>query len=227
MILEKNMFNFLNKIFPKKFNDRKLAEETFCIIDTETTGLEVRSGDKIISFAGVKVKSFKLLDAIFDQLIDPERDVPTSSSKIHGIYQKDIVGKPKIREIEHDISNFISNCTIVGHNIQFDQDFVETIIPYSELALKFKLNPILDTFSLAISLFPDLESHELSDLCKTFKIKPEIRHTALGDSMMTANLFVILAREAQERGAKSVYDLIKIMNKSIEISKHLKKNKHY
>lgn len=227
MILEKNMFNFLNKIFPKKFNDRKLAEETFCIIDTETTGLEVRSGDKIISFAGVKVKSFKLLDAIFDQLIDPERDVPSSSSKIHGIYQKDIVGKPKIREIEHDISNFISNCTIVGHNIQFDQDFVETIIPYSELALKFKLNPILDTFSLAISLFPDLESHELSDLCKTFKIKPEIRHTALGDSIMTANLFVILAREAQERGAKSVYDLIKIMNKSIEISKHLKKNKHY
>jgi len=227
VILEKNMFNFLNKIFPKKFNDRKLAEETFCIIDTETTGLEVRSGDKIISFAGVKVKSFKLLDAIFDQLIDPERDVPSSSSKIHGIYQKDIVGKPKIREIEHDISNFISNCTIVGHNIQFDQDFVETIIPYSELALKFKLNPILDTFSLAISLFPDLESHELSDLCKTFKIKPEIRHTALGDSIMTANLFVILAREAQERGAKSVYDLIKIMNKSIEISKHLKKNKHY
>ena len=221
------MFNFLNKIFPKKFNDRKLAEEIFCIIDTETTGLEVRSGDKIISFAGVKVKSFKLLDAIFDQLIDPERDVPSSSSKIHGIYQKDIVGKPKIREIEHDISNFISNCTIVGHNIQFDQDFVETIIPYSELALKFKLNPILDTFSLAISLFPDLESHELSDLCKTFKIKPEIRHTALGDSIMTANLFVILAREAQERGAKSVYDLIKIMNKSIEISKHLKKNKHY
>jgi DNA polymerase-3 subunit epsilon len=221
------MFNFLNKIFPKKFNDRKLVEETFCIIDTETTGLEVRSGDKIISFAGVKVKSFKLLDAIFDQLIDPERDVPLSSSKIHGIYQKDIVGKPKIREIEHDISNFISNCTIVGHNIQFDQDFVETIIPYSELALKFKLNPILDTFSLAISLFPDLESHELSDLCKTFKIKPEIRHTALGDSIMTANLFVILAREAQERGAKSVYDLIKIMNKSIEISKHLKKNKHY
>lgn len=221
------MFNFLNKIFPKKFNDRKLAEETFCIIDTETTGLEVRSGDKIISFAGVKVKSFKLLDAIFDQLIDPERDVPLSSSKIYGIYQKDIVGKPKIREIEHDISNFISNCTIVGHNIQFDQDFVETIIPYSELALKFKLNPILDTFSLAISLFPDLESHELSDLCKTFKIKPEIRHTALGDSIMTANLFVILAREAQERGAKSVYDLIKIMNKSIEISKHLKKNKHY
>ena len=227
MILEKNMFKFLNKIFPKKFNDRKLVEETFCIIDTETTGLEVRSGDKIISFAGVKVKSFKLLDAIFDQLIDPERDVPLSSSKIHGIYQKDIVGKPKIREIEHDISNFISNCTIVGHNIQFDQDFVETIIPYSELALKFKLNPILDTFSLAISLFPDLESHELSDLCKTFKIKPEIRHTALGDSIMTANLFVILAREAQERGAKSVYDLIKIMNKSIEISKHLKKNKHY
>ena len=221
------MFNFLNKIFPKKFNDRKLAQETFCIIDTETTGLEVRSGDKIISFAGVKVKSFKLLDAIFDQLIDPERDVPSSSSKIHGIYQKDIVGKPKIREIEHDISNFISNCTIVGHNIQFDQDFVETIIPYSELALKFKLNPILDTFSLAISLFPDLESHELSDLCKTFKIKPEIRHTALGDSIMTANLFVILAREAQERGAKSVYDLIKIMNKSVEISKHLKKNKHY
>lgn len=221
------MFNFLNKIFSKKFNDRKLAEETFCIIDTETTGLEVRSGDKIISFAGVKVKSFKLLDAIFDQLIDPERDVPLSSSKIHRIYQKDIVGKPKIREIEHDISNFISNCTIVGHNIQFDQDFVETIIPYSELALKFKLNPILDTFSLAISLFPDLESHELSDLCKTFKIKPEIRHTALGDSIMTANLFVILAREAQERGAKSVYDLIKIMNKSIEISKHLKKNKHY
>jgi len=221
------MFNFLNKIFPKKFNDRKLAQETFCIIDTETTGLEVRSGDKIISFAGVKVKSFKLLDAIFDQLIDPERDVPSSSSKIHGIYQKDIVGKPKIREIEHDISNFISNCTIVGHNIQFDQDFVETIIPYSELALKFKLNPILDTFSLAISLFPDLESHELSDLCKTFKIKPEIRHTALGDSIMTANLFVILAREAQERGAKSVYDLIKIMKKSIEISKHLKKNKHY
>jgi DNA polymerase-3 subunit epsilon len=100
-------------------------------------------------------------------------------------------------------------------------------MPMSELALKFKTNPVLDTFSLSISLFPELESYELSDLCNKFKIKPEPRHTALGDSIMTAKLLIILLNKALEKGAKSVYDLNKIMKQSYAISKHLKEKRHF
>ncbi len=223
----KSIFNFLGSLIPKKFNDRSIKEETFCVIDTETTGLNVKSGDRIVSFAGVKIHSLELSKEVYDQLIDPERDLPLASSKIHGIFPWDLEGKPKIREVEHEISNFISTSSIVGHNVQFDQDCVVATMPMSELALKFKTNPVLDTFSLSISLFPELESYELSDLCNKFKIKPEPRHTALGDSIMTAKLLIILLNKALEKGAKSVYDLNKIMKQSYAISKHLKEKRHF
>ena len=131
----KSIFNFLGSLLPKKFHDRKINDETFCVIDTETTGLNVKSGDRIISFAGIKVSSLELSKEVYDQLIDPERDLPLASSKIHGIFPWDLEGKPKIREVEHEISNFISTSSIVGHNVQFDQDCIVTTMPMSEFLL--------------------------------------------------------------------------------------------
>ena len=163
----------------------------------------------------------------YDQIIDPERDIPIKSSQVHGIYPRDIKGKPKIREVEHEFASFIGNNIIVGHNIDFDIGFIKNIIPYSELRLKFKNNIVLDTLNLAISLLPELRSHGLTDLCHHFKILVSDRHTAYGDSLMTAKLFIKLITIAEQNGFRTIYDLNKLMKKSYSIKRHLTQQSHY
>ncbi len=223
-----SMFSYFNKFFPNNFSDRLLDEETFVVLDTETTGLDVKKGDRIISLGAVKVKN-NIIDPknIYDQLVDPKRDIPENSSKIHGLFQKDILGKPAIQDIEHTLAAFIGNSSIVGHHIDFDYAFIKRAVPNGELKLKFKLNPVIDTLSLSIALCPDIGSYELSELCQHFDISEKNRHTALGDSLMTAQLLVKLIAEAKNQGYKNSNDLLKLMKRSSHIQKLLTKNAHY
>ena len=222
------MFSFFRNLLPKKFSDRLISEQTFCVMDTETTGLNYKKGDQIIQIGAVKVNNNHILkDKTYDQLIDPEINIPTESTLIHGIKPQDILDKPKIREIEHEFSKFIGSDVIVGHNIDFDYGLIKKTIPYSELNLKFKTNPILDTLSLTIGLFPELKSYELTFLCELFQIRKEKRHTALGDSLMTAELLIILLKKSKEQGIKNIYELKKIMNNSNEIKRLIASKQHY
>ncbi len=224
----KNMFDGLVKLFTHNFSERLLDEETFVVVDTETTGLNVNKGDRIISLGAVKVKNNRVDEKdTFEQLVDPERDIPEASSQIHGLYQKDIVGKPNIRDIEHKLAAFIGDSSIVGHHIDFDYGFIKQIIPGSELTLKFKLNPVIDTLSLSIALHPNINRYELSELCAHFGIVEKDRHTALGDSLMTAQLLVALLTEAKNSGYVKVTDLLKLMKSSRHIQNLLTKNAHY
>lgn len=222
------MFSFLKNLFPKKFSDRLISEQTFCVMDTETTGLNYKKGDQIIQIGAVKVNNNNVIkDKTYDQLIDPEIGIPAESTLIHGIKTEDVVNKPKIREIEHEFSNFIGSDVIVGHNIDFDYGFIKNTMPFSELNIKFKTNPVIDTLSLSIGLFPELKSYDLTFLCESFQIHKEKRHTALGDSLMTAELLIILLKKSKEQGIKNIYELNKIMNNSNEIKRLITSKQHY
>ncbi len=205
--------NIIKQFFYKefKFTNRTIDQETFVVMDTETTGLNSHLQDKILSVAAIKTNYKEIKNEIYDQLIDPQRSIPETSTKIHGITEKDVKGKPILKEVEKNLTSFLSSHTLVGHNIAFDLTFLKDGLKGTPIIKTIKQNPVLDTLLLSGVLYPNLESHELSFLCKQFNIEEQNRHTAIGDVMMTAKLMFKLIEDARKiKGVKTICDLIYI-----------------
>ena len=194
---------------------------------TLTTGLNVNEGHKIVSVGGIKIKSYQLLeDQILDELINPERDIPFASRNIHYISDDQVKDKPNIYQLEKKISNFLENTILVGHNVDFDIGFIKKNAAKTSLAVTVKKIPSIDTILLAAGLYPSLESYELSFLCDHFRIKTfdQIRHSALGDAIITARLFLFLLDTAKNRNnVHSIGELINLCKQGRQIH-YLMKN---
>ncbi|NCU74042.1 MAG: 3'-5' exonuclease [Candidatus Fonsibacter lacus] len=196
-MLVKNIFNRIRSFLDnrKALKQLNINDAIFTVLDTETTGLNVNEGHKIVSVGGIKIKSYQLLeDQILDELINPERDIPFASRNIHYISDDQVKDKPNIYQLEKKISNFLENTILVGHNVDFDIGFIKKNAAKTSLAVTVKKIPSIDTILLAAGLYPSLESYELSFLCDHFRIKTfdQIRHSALGDAIITARLFLFL-----------------------------------
>ncbi|NBQ00047.1 MAG: 3'-5' exonuclease, partial [Proteobacteria bacterium] len=200
----KNIFNRIRSFLDNKkaLKQLNINDAIFTVLDTETTGLNVNEGHKIVSVGGIKIKSYQLLeDQILDELINPERDIPFASRNIHYISDDQVKDKPNIYQLEKKISNFLENTILVGHNVDFDIGFIKKNAAKTSLAVTVKKIPSIDTILLAAGLYPSLESYELSFLCDHFRIKTfdQIRHSALGDAIITARLFLFLLDTAKNR----------------------------
>ena len=226
----KNIFNKIKYYFEKQklFNQVTLDKSNFVILDTETTGLNVSNGDKVISVASVKISNLKINDDfILNELVNPGIKIPEESSKIHNIYDENVKDKPTLVEIEDKIFKFVKKSVLVGHNINFDINFLKDNAKDTNLAYRMKVIQPIDTIYLAAGLFPDLKSYELSKLCEHFNIetKDQVRHTALGDCLITARLFLFLLNIAKQKGVTNIAGLIKLCKRGLSlhhIMKHAK-----
>ncbi|NBV39951.1 MAG: 3'-5' exonuclease [Proteobacteria bacterium] len=225
----KNIFNRIRSFLDnrKALKQLNINDAIFTVLDTETTGLNVNEGHKIVSVGGIKIKSYQLLeDQILDELINPERDIPFASRNIHYISDDQVKDKPNIYQLEKKISNFIENTILVGHNVDFDIGFIKKNAAKTSLAVTVKKIPSIDTILLAAGLYPSLESYELSFLCDHFRIKTfdQIRHSALGDAIITARLFLFLLDTAKNRNnVHSIGELINLCKQGRQIH-YLMKN---
>jgi DNA polymerase-3 subunit epsilon len=225
----KNIFNRIRSFLDnrKALKQLNINNAIFTVLDTETTGLNVNEGHKIVSVGGIKIKSYQLLeDQILDELINPERDIPFASRNIHYISDDQVKDKPNIYQLEKKISNFLENTILVGHNVDFDIGFIKKNAAKTSLAMTVKKIPSIDTILLAAGLYPSLESYELSFLCDHFRIKTfdQIRHSALGDAIITARLFLFLLDTAKNRNnAHSIGELINLCKQGRQIH-YLMKN---
>jgi DNA polymerase-3 subunit epsilon len=225
----KNIFNRIRSFLDnrKALKQLNINDAIFTVLDTETTGLNVNEGHKIVSVGGIKIKSYQLLeDQILDELINPERDIPFASRNIHYISDDQVKDKPNIYQLEKKISNFLENTILVGHNVDFDIGFIKKNAAKTSLAVTVKKIPSIDTILLAAGLYPSLESYELSFLCDHFRIKTfdQIRHSALGDAIITARLFLFLLDTAKNRNnAHSIGELINLCKQGRQIH-YLMKN---
>jgi len=225
----KNIFNRIRSFLDnrKALKQLNINDAIFTVLDTETTGLNVNEGHKIVSVGGIKIKSYQLLeDQILDELINPERDIPFASRNIHYISDDQVKDKPNIYQLEKKISNFLENTILVGHNVDFDIGFIKKNAAKTSLAVTIKKIPSIDTILLAAGLYPSLESYELSFLCDHFRIKTfdQIRHSALGDAIITARLFLFLLDTAKNRNnAHSIGELINLCKQGRQIH-YLMKN---
>jgi len=162
------------------------------LFDTETTGLDPATGDRIIEIAAIELIRDLPTARVFHRLIDPERDIPEEASRIHGFTRADLTGKPKFAEVAHELLEFFGDVPLIAHNAAFDFGFVN-----AELA-RLGLPPLhpsrmIDTLALAKARFPGMPN-SLNALCGRFNIdlSERITHNALLDCRLLAEVYVEL-----------------------------------
>ena len=178
--------------------ERKLADLHYTVFDTETTGLEPSAGDEIISLGAVRVVNMRMLkQEVFEQLVDPQRPVSRASTRIHGIEAQALAGQPTIAEVLPQFHHFCEDTVLVAHNAAFDMRFLE--LKEAATGIRFA-QPVLDTLLLSVIVHPSLEGHDLEEIAERLGVSVIGRHTALGDALVTGEIFLKLLPLLAEQG---------------------------
>ena len=182
----------------RSLEDCKLTELSYTIFDTETTGLDPAGGDEIIQVGAIRIVNGKLLQQeSFDQLVDPKRSIPTATIPIHGIQPEMVEGHPTIGEVLPAFHAFVGDTVLVAHNAAFDMRCLQVKEKVTGVVFD---QPVLDTLLLSAVVHPNQESHALEAIAERFNINIHGRHTALGDAMATAEVFLHLINLLEEQG---------------------------
>jgi DNA polymerase-3 subunit epsilon len=202
----------------RALDDRLLSELTYTVFDTETTGLHPSQGDEIIQIGATRIVNGKLLrQESFEQLVDPCRFLSPESIRIHGITQDMLRNQPLIEKVLPAFYAFADETVLIAHNAAFDMRFLQ--MKEEATGIRFD-QPVLDTLLLSAVIHPNQESHRLEAIAERLNLTIIGRHTALGDAIVTAEVFLkmipLLAekgihtlRQAREAAEKSYYARVK------------------
>ena len=162
------------------------------VLDTETTGLDVTEGHRLIEIGACEMINHVLTNKTFHVYINPEREIDIGAINIHGISNEDLIEKPKFSEICDEFLDFIGNSTLVIHNADFDISFINNELNLSGKNFEIR-NPIIDTLKLAKKKFPG-SLVNLDSLCKRFDINLNSRkfHGALIDAVLLSDVYIEL-----------------------------------
>jgi DNA polymerase-3 subunit epsilon len=167
----------------------------YIILDTETTGLEVLQGHRIIEIGAVLMNDRKKSEEHFHTYLNPSRLIDEEASKVHGIMNEDLIDKPSFDEIAEEFLEFVDGSTLVIHNAAFDIGFLN-----NELKLASSKYPMLqdiceveDSLAIAKDKFPG-QRNSLDALANRFEISNYDRtfHGALLDANILADVYMML-----------------------------------
>jgi DNA polymerase III epsilon subunit family exonuclease len=183
-------------------DDRPLTELTYTAFDTETTGLEPSAGDEIIQIGAVRIVNGRVLRyESMDQLIDPQRPLKAASIKIHGIREEMVAGQPTIDVVLPQFHRFAEDTVLVAHNAAFDMRFLQ--LKEASTGIRFT-QPVLDTLLLSAVVHPNQESHKLEAIAERLGIPIIGRHNALGDAIVTAEVFLRMVGLLGDMGIRTL-----------------------
>ena len=187
-----------------ELGSRPLRELSYTVFDTETTGLRPSAGDKIISIGAVRIVDGRLLhDEIFDQLIDPAHPLNPESARIHGITPAMLRGKPLIAQVLPRFHQFCDGTVLVAHNAAFDMRFLQ--LQETATGVRFT-QPVLDTMLLSAVAHPKQRKHSLEAIAARLGVSLVGRHAALGDAIITGEIFLKLLPLLHVRGVITLRD---------------------
>jgi len=214
-------FDLLLKDRPAKVMEARLDDLTYVVFDTETTGLLPAQGDEIVQIAGVRIVNGRRVDTeVFDALVNPGRPIPPASTQVHGITDAMVADAPGIAEVGRRFHAFAKGAVLVAHNAPFDVEFLRR--KQGPIGAVFD-HPTLDTVLLSAVVFGQAEQHSLDALTRRLgiTIPEEARHTALGDTVATADAFLKLLPSLKARGVVTFGDVLREVRKHGRLLKDL------
>jgi DNA polymerase-3 subunit epsilon len=166
------------------------------VLDTETTGLEVTLGHRVIELAGVELVNRRLTGNRFHRYFNPGRDIDAGALEVHGITLEFLQDKPGFQDVADEFLEFIDGAELIIHNAPFDVGFLD-----SELAIADR-NPlsaycsrVIDTLRMARDLHPG-KRNSLDALCERYAVDHSGRtlHGALLDAELLAEVYLAMTR---------------------------------
>ena len=175
-------------------------------LDTETTGLSPKDGDRILEIACIETKDLIPTKKIFHKLINPERKVSQEAFKVHGFSNEFLQDKQKFKEIAEELLEFIDGKKLIIHNAPFDIGFLNSELKKINRKI-IDIKKVDDTLSLARSKFP-ASSNSLDNLCKRFNIdiSRRTKHNALLDCELLREVYINLVGQKEPSLSFSVND---------------------
>jgi DNA polymerase-3 subunit epsilon len=166
------------------------------ILDTETTGLNPKSGDRIIEIGCVEMLNRRLTGHNFHYYLNPERDSDPGALAVHGLTTEFLSDKPKFAEVAEEFCRFVQDAEVIIHNASFDVGFIDAEFERLGLpALHTCVTKITDTLAHAKELHPG-KRNSLDALCERYGISNAHRtlHGALLDSELLAEVYLAMTR---------------------------------
>lgn len=182
---------------------KNINEVEFTIFDTETTGLEPESGDRIIEIAATKLKG-DTLGNTFQSLVNPKRKISEAAFAINHISDEMLKEAPEIEKVLPQFLEFIKGTVLCSYNVGFDLTFLRNEVKLLNLSLPENLI-VVDILSMAKKLFPNIERHALWFIAQMMNIKTTQQHRALADVELTIKVFNKLIAILKE---KSITDFL-------------------
>ena len=208
------------------------------ILDTETTGLDVKDGHRIVEIGCMELDNFVLTSKKFHCYLNPERKVSEQAFKVHGYTDSFLASQKKFSQIVEKFLEFIRDKKLVIHNASFDLSHLN-----NELGIlgknKISTSNVIDTLELARKKFPGSQN-SLDALCKRYKIdySKRVKHTALIDCELLSKVYINLADQKEpsldliignsNKNYKQSNQKIKYFNKVVKpTEEELKLHKNY
>ncbi len=162
------------------------------VLDTETTGLDPASGDRIVEIGAIELKNHMPTDRVYHQYINPQRAMPAGAFAVHGLSDQFLVDKPVFKDIAADFVAFVDGASLIIHNASFDMKFINAELEWAALP-KIPYTRAIDTLDMARRKFPGAQN-SLDALCRRFGVDntARVKHGALLDSEILAEIYLEL-----------------------------------
>ena len=189
------------------------------VLDTETTGLDPLTGDRVIEVAAVELFNLLPTGEAFHSVIDPERDIPAEASRIHGFTNGDVAGNPKFAAIAGQLLKFLGDAEIIAHNAPFDFGFLDAELFRCQRP-PLDRSRMIDSLAMAKARFPGMPNN-LDALCRRLGVDNSMRgnHNAVLDCQLLAQVYLEMMGGKQpglELAAKAATRIVALDVEAVE-----------
>jgi len=166
------------------------------VLDTETTGLNARLGDRVIEIGCVELLNRRVTDRHFHRYLNPERDIDEGAAKVHGLTREFLADKPLFRDVAAEFLDHVRGAELLIHNAAFDVEFLDAELALAGLGrLAEHVAGVTDTLAMARELHPG-KRNALDALCERYGVNNAQRtlHGALLDAQLLAEVYLAMTR---------------------------------
>jgi DNA polymerase-3 subunit epsilon len=166
------------------------------VLDTETTGLNARLGDRVIEIGCIEILNRSVTERHFHSYLNPDRDIDEGAVKVHGLTREFLGDKPRFAEIASDFLDYVRGAELIIHNADFDTEFLDAELGLAKRGrLSDHVAGVIDTLSMARELHPG-KRNSLDALCERYMVDNSHRtmHGALLDARLLAEIYLAMTR---------------------------------